>query len=191
MNNTIKELAKYPTLTINTLCDRPGIEELSGLDYAHVALLLGRNPKRVRAYGDLRLLWKLGTKSTFHVPESLWHHAGRQTWEKIERDTEKGVLDAKVLVCSMSTTEHQSAAVVPLRWGSPRVLVLPCGIKKVLGKDLKDECFRAARLWRYSFDPTMDLVLSFSEDESGFVVHSDTVNRAIAKLAPAIEVECI
>jgi predicted Rossmann fold nucleotide-binding protein DprA/Smf involved in DNA uptake len=68
--------------------------------------------------------------------------------DQIEKLTEEGVLAGEILVAGHDTPEYQRSAVVPLRWGSPRILCLDRGLFKVLGDDLRDEAFRAARLWR-------------------------------------------
>jgi DNA processing protein len=69
-------------------------------------------------------------------------------------------LASKVLVGGTNTDAYQRAAVVPLRWGAPRILVLDRGLFVALGSDLSEEPFRSARLWRYKFDPETDLVIS-------------------------------
>lgn len=69
-------------------------------------------------------------------------------------------MQSEILVTSATRPEYQRSAVVPLRWGSPRVLCLDRGVEATLGEDLTEEPFRAARLWRYQFDPKCDLVVS-------------------------------
>lgn len=83
-----------------------------------------------------------------------------QQLEEIEKFAEQIVLDGKILVCGVHNPAHQRAAVVPLRWGSPRIVVFSGGFKQHLGDDLKNEAFRAARLWRYAWDPLTDLAVS-------------------------------
>lgn len=80
--------------------------------------------------------------------------------EKIEKLSERGVLESKVLVTGVNRIAYQRAAVVPLRWGSPRILCLDRGIFPTLGESLTNEPFPAARLWRFKFDPHTDLVIS-------------------------------
>lgn len=87
----------------------------------------------------------------------------------IEKLAEEAVLDGGILVAGHDTPEYQRSAVVPLRWGSPRILCLDRGLFKVLGDDLRDEAFRAARLWRYQFDPHTDLVVSPFRPEADFI----------------------
>ncbi|MBI1755833.1 MAG: hypothetical protein HYR64_01840 [Fimbriimonas ginsengisoli] len=104
--------------------------------------------------------------------------------ELIERLVEEGVLAGEVLVCGHDTPEYQRAAVVPLRWGSPRILCLDRGLFRVLGENLRDEAFRAARLWRYEFDPSVDLVVSPFRPESDFIgVNNKQRDRLVASLA--------
>ncbi len=88
--------------------------------------------------------------------------------ERLERMAEEGVLASETLVSGHDTPEYQRTAIVPLRWGSPRVIVLDKGLFHALGENLTNEPFRAARLWRYQFDPMTDLaVSSLNPDSSG------------------------
>lgn len=133
-------------------------------------------------YGNQRLLEArtfavLGSRNT--LPADL---------ELIERLTEEGVLNGEVLVCGHDRPEYQRAAVVPLRWGSPRILCLDRGMLQVLGENLRDEAFRAARLWRYEFDPTTDLVVSPFRPEAAFVgVNNQIRDRLVGSLARRID----
>lgn len=102
----------------------------------------------------------------------------------IETLTEEGVLNGEVLVVGHDRPEYQRAAVVPLRWGAPRILCLDRGMFQVLGEDLKNEAFRAARLWRYEFDPSTDLVVSPFRPGAGFVgVNNQVRDRLVGCLA--------
>jgi DNA processing protein len=104
--------------------------------------------------------------------------------ELMEQYTEAGVLNSEVLVTGHDRPEYQRTAVVPLRWGSPRVLCLDRGMFNVLGEDLKNEAFRAARLWRYEFDPTTDLVVSPFRPDSDFVgVNNQVRDRLVGALS--------
>lgn len=106
------------------------------------------------AYGNLRLL----QSSSFTVLCS--RSPSPADLEAIERLAEQGVLDGKTLVGGTNTDAYQRAAVVPLRWGAPRILVLDRGLFCALGETLEEEPFRTARLWRYRFDPVSDLVVT-------------------------------
>lgn len=118
-----------------------------------------------------------------HTPDCL---------TQIELEAERAVLEGKVLVTGIHNAAHQRAAVVPLRWGSPRVLVLSGGFHYHLGPDLKDEPFRAARLWRFQFDARTDLVISRRAPDKlpTFALFNPTVDRLIeritARLVPGI-----
>jgi DNA processing protein len=133
-------------------------------------------------YGNARLLEArtfcvLGSRGT--LPADL---------DLIERLTEEGVLEGEVLVAGHDRLEYQRAAVVPLRWGSPRVLCLDRGLFNVLGDDLRDEAFRAARLWRYEFDPTTDLVISPFRPDSEFIgVNNKVRDRLVACLSRRLD----
>lgn len=108
--------------------------------------------------------------------------------ELIERLTEEAVLEGEVLVTGHDRPEYQRSAVVPLRWGSPRILCLDRGLFKVLGDDLRDEAFRAARLWRYEFDPTTDLVVSPFRPEADFIgINNKVRDRLVACLSRRLD----
>jgi predicted Rossmann fold nucleotide-binding protein DprA/Smf involved in DNA uptake len=114
-------------------------------------------------YGNTKLL----ESKTFCVLSS--RNSFPAELDLIEKLAEEAVLDGGILVAGHDTPEYQRAAVVPLRWGSPRILCLDRGMFNVLGEDLRDEAFRAARLWRYQFDPQTDLVVSPFRPEADFV----------------------
>ena len=80
--------------------------------------------------------------------------------DALEREAEYAVLRGQTVVSGYHNDAHQRQAIVPLRWGAPRVLVTYCGHIQAMGADYREELFRAARLWRYAFDPNTDLVLS-------------------------------
>jgi DNA processing protein len=88
-------------------------------------------------------------------------------------------------VCGVHNEAHQRAAVVPLRWGAPRIVVFSGGIRFHLGPELRDEPFRAGRLWRYQWDPRTDLAISRREPRKlpTFARHNPTVDRLIEGIA--------
>lgn len=103
----------------------------------------------------------------------------------IEQQAENHVLESRVLVCGIHNPAHQRAAVLPLRWGSPRILVMSGGFKYHLGEKLDQEPFRAARLWRYQFDPKTDLAISRRAPDKlpTFALHNPTIDRLITLIA--------
>lgn len=105
-------------------------------------------------YGNIPLL----DSPTFTVLSS--RNSSPEARLEMEKLTEAGVLNHEVLVTGHDTPEYRSAAIVPLRWGAPRILVLDNGMFHALGENLTQEPFQAARLWRYQFDPKADLVVS-------------------------------
>lgn len=111
-------------------------------------------PGFVFAYGNLEVL----RQRTFCIACS--RDVEPKVLEVVEQAVEEGVLRGEVLVTGANTDAYRRGAVVPLRWGSPRVLVLDRGLFRALGDSLTDEPFSVARLWRYNFDPTVDLVVS-------------------------------
>jgi predicted Rossmann fold nucleotide-binding protein DprA/Smf involved in DNA uptake len=133
-------------------------------------------------YGNQRLL----EGKTFSVLSS--RNARPADLEHIEQLTEEGVLNSEILVAGHDRPEYQRAAVVPLRWGAPRILCLDRGLFKVLGEDLRDEAFRAARLWRYQFDPQTDLVVSPFRPDADFVgVNNQVRDRLVGCLSRRLD----
>lgn len=134
-------------------------------------------------YGNLKLLdaetfCVLGSRGT--TPKGL---------EQIEQLAEDGVLAGEVVVAGHDRPEYQRAAIVPLRWGAPRILCLDRGMYDVLGRDLKSEAFRAARLWRYEFDPRTDLVISPFRPSAGYHgVNNQLRDRLVAGISRRIDI---
>jgi DNA processing protein len=59
----------------------------------------------------------------------------------------------------------------------------------VLGRDLKNEAFRAARLWRYEFDPRTDLVISPFRPSAGYHgVNNQLRDRLVAGISKRIDI---
>lgn len=139
-------------------------------------------PAKLWLYGNTRLL----DGNLAHVPLCLGPsiHSPNDLRE-IEREGERLVLAGKILVCGIHNPAHQRAAIVPLRWASPRILVLSGGFEYHLGKELKDEPFRTARLWRYQFDELVDLVISrrAPDRKPTFALHNSTVDRLIERIS--------
>lgn len=137
-------------------------------------------------YGNVRLL----DANTFCVLSS--RGSSEQALSLIEKLTEQGVLDAKVLVTGHDTPEYQRAAVVPLRWGAPRVLALDQGFFEAFGEDLKEEPFPAARLWRYEFDPTTDLAVTSIGPEQSYHRNANRMrDRLVATLSQSLDFVCV
>lgn len=132
-------------------------------------------------YGNVRLL----SAHLACIPDSFGPdiHSPHQR-DQLEAESEKIVLAGQVLVAGIHCAAHQRAAIVPLRWGAPRILILSGGFYHHLGPDLKDEPFRAARLWRYQFDAKTDLVISRRAPEKlpTFASHNPTVDRLIQQI---------
>ena len=101
--------------------------------------------------------------------------------DAISAEAMRFVLDSRVLVCGIQNLAHQRAAVVPLRWGAPRILVLSGGFKYHFGENLDQEPFRAARLWRHGWDPWTDLAISRRAPDKlpTFASNNPTVDRMI------------
>lgn len=139
-------------------------------------------PCRLWFYGNIRLLHGdlAYIPSTFGdwcpIPSDL---------DRIEREAEEIVLNGSILVCGVHNLAHRRAAIVPLRWASPRILVFSGGFRFHLGKDLQSEPFQAAQLWRYQWDPKTDLAVSLRHPSSKptYAYHNPTVDRLVAELA--------
>ncbi|RYG39500.1 hypothetical protein EON81_00675 [bacterium] len=139
-------------------------------------------PGALFLYGNLRLL----ESKTFSVLSS--RNARPAELDLIEKYAEEGVLGGEVLVTGHDRPEYQRSAIVPLRWGAPRILCLDRGLFRVLGEDLKDEAFRAARLWRYEFDPRTDLAVSPFRPDTDFIgVNNKVRDRLVASLSKRID----
>ena len=142
-------------------------------------------------FDDASGLWLLGNLKLFraklaHIEAACGpnSHTGAQL-DAIDAEAERLVLDSKVLVCGIHSRAHMRAAVVPVRWGSPRIVVMSGGFRYHLGEDLNEEPFKAARLWRYCWDPITDLAVSRRAPEKlpTYACHNPTVDRLIAKIA--------
>ncbi len=105
-------------------------------------------------YGNRRLL----SADTFCVLSS--RNSPPEALTEIELRTEEHVLRGKILVTGHDTEAYQRSAVTSLRWGSPRIVVLDSGFFQVMGDELRNELFPAARLWRYEFDAQTDLAIA-------------------------------
>ncbi len=158
-----------------------GVTVVTAADVHYPALLEEMDPDPpgvLFLYGNTKLLEAqtfciLASRNT--LPNDL---------ELMEQLTEQGVLNSEVLVTGHDRPEYQRTAVVPLRWGSPRILCLDRGMFNVLGEDLRNEAFRAARLWRYEFDPTTDLVVSPFRPDSDFAgVNNQVRDRLVGSLS--------
>jgi predicted Rossmann fold nucleotide-binding protein DprA/Smf involved in DNA uptake len=186
-----KLTAKAATsLGMRSLADTETLEKrLAGLGVTLVTAADAHYPARIEQmdpdppgvlflYGNTKLL----EAKTFCVLSS--RNSFPADLNEIEKLTEEAVLEGGILVAGHDTAEYQRSAVVPLRWGSPRILCLDRGLFKVLGDDLRDEAFRAARLWRYQFDPQTDLAVSPFRPESDFIgVNNKVRDRLVGSLS--------
>ncbi|MBL8061034.1 MAG: DNA-processing protein DprA [Chthonomonas sp.] len=129
---------------------------------------------------------KLLNSKTFAILSS--RKSSPSALDYAEKLAEEGVLAGEILVTGHGTPEYERAAVVPLRWGSPRIMCLDRGLFDSLGPELKDEPFRAARLWRYQFDRKTDLAISLAHPEKGFVAGANSRrDRLIAGLSKRLD----
>jgi hypothetical protein len=132
-------------------------------------------------YGNTRLLdAKLACVTAAlgapdHLPSDL---------DAIEREAERLVLAGNILVCGIHNPAHQRQAVVPLRWGAPRIVVFSGGFYHHLGPALDQEPFRVARLWRYEWDAATDLAISRRAPEKlpTYASHNPAVDGIIRRI---------
>lgn len=137
------------------------------------------------------------TTPTYHPASKLWLYGNVRLLRGIlatpemtgcfyddEQAAEKLVLDGFTLVVGIHNEWHRRMAILPLRSGSPRIVVFSGGIQYHLGDKLKDEPFRAARLWRYEWDARTDLAVSLRAPDKlpTFSVENSTVERLIQRL---------
>lgn len=108
--------------------------------------------------------------SPFFVPNLEWFK-GRDgnsfLWKKLdalEVEVEEAVLAGKVVVVNCAllgrdagmTSAITRVGCVPLRWGTPRLLLLRPDQARALSEDNAEELARSWKLWRYKFDPNTD-----------------------------------
>ena len=133
-------------------------------------------------YGNVRLL----RVNLAYVPDAFGpeRHCAQQL-ASIEAAAERIVFEHGILVCGIHNEAHRRASVVPLRWGAPRIVVFSGGFQFHLGELLRDEPFRAARLWRYQWDPQTDLAISRRAPDKlpTFASHNRTVDLMIERIA--------
>ncbi|MHB8636079.1 MAG: hypothetical protein ACYC96_06370 [Fimbriimonadaceae bacterium] len=135
-------------------------------------------------YGNVRLLE--AELASFEGAGGPPSQSGAELNE-LERQAEDLVLRGKILVTGIHNPAHMRVAVVPLRWGAPRIVVFSGGFHHHLGPDLDQEPFRTARLWRYRWDPQTDLAVSRRAPDKlpTYAQHNPTVDRLIARITKA------
>jgi DNA processing protein len=150
---------------------------------ARIQQFISAPPAFLFVYGNLAVL----KQKTFSVACS--RNPNDETLRNLEQAVEQGVLNGELLVTGANTHSYRRGAVVPLRWGSPRILVLDRGMFAALGDDLNEEPFRAARLWRYNFDPDVDLVLSPLRPDAKYLpAANQTRDELVFALSDRVEV---
>jgi len=105
--------------------------------------------------------------------------------QDVERDAEDLVFNGGILVGGIHNVCHMRASVIPLRWGSPRILVFSGGFRFHLGNELLEEPFLSASLWRSKWDARTDLVVSRRAPDKlpTFANYNPTVDRLIERIA--------
>jgi DNA processing protein len=183
-SSDFKELIREAE-AVQARLDPKGVSLVTAADAHYPRLIEALDPDPpgvLYMYGNMKLL----EARTFCVLSS--RGSTEEAHGVIDRRVEEAVLDGQVLVTGHDTPEYQRAAVVPLRWGAPRILVLDTGLFKTLGEDLKEEPFRTARLWRYQFDPRTDLVVSAVNPDRDYHPNSNRIrDRLVAGLALTLE----
>ncbi len=97
-------------------------------------------------YGNARLL----STNLAYIPQAcgLLSHTKAEL-EVIEKEAERLALEGRTIITGIHNPAHQRVAIVPLRWGAPRIVVMSGGFRYHLGENLDQEPFRTARLWRF------------------------------------------
>jgi len=191
---TVKAATAWATNTKQRIADAKSLEErLNPLGVSLVTAADAHFPRRIEQmdpdppgviflFGNMKLLEAdthcvLSSRGTSH-----------KGLEMIEKLAEERILAGKTLVSGHDTPEYQRSAIVPLRWGAPRILVLDRGLFKALGEELREEPFRAARLWRYQFDAKTDLAVSCLNPDSDYHPNSNKIrDRLIASLSNSLD----
>ncbi len=137
-------------------------------------------------YGNVRLLQKTLTHVSLACGQP---DRSPQELSAIEAEAEGLVLGSYVLVCGIHHDAHQRAAVVPLRWGCPRIIVFSGGFRYHLGEQLDEEPFPTARLWRDRWDAHTDLAISRRAPDRAptFARYNPTVDRLIQRIVAKLE----
>jgi len=170
------------------------LKKLDAYDIHIISAADANYPRRIEAmdpdppgvlflYGNSKLI----DADTFCVLSS--RKTSEEGLRTIDSLTEEMVLAGKVLVSGHDTPEYQRSAIVPLRWGAPRILVLDQGFFEVFGENLDEEPFRAARLWRYKFDPKTDLAVTWVNPEKSYHPNANKLrDRLVASLSHSIQI---
>lgn len=163
---------------------------------AHCLPILA-NPRRTAPYEEepgfcsQLSLWLFGPARALHAQLAFVPGCcGPGPWTPaelaaLEQEAESLVLSGHTLVCGIHHYAHKLVALVPLRWGAPRVVCFSGGFRRHLGPELNEEPYRAARLWRYSWDAKTDLAISRRAPDKlpTYAAHNPTVDRLIRGLA--------
>jgi len=169
------------TLTVEKRLSALGVTLISAAD-AHYPFLVEQMdsdpPGILFLYGNTKLL----EADTFCVLSS--RNSRPADLDLIEKLAEEGVLRSEVLVSGHDRPEYRRSAIVPLRWGSPRILCLDRGLYTALGPELQDDKMHESTLWREKFDPGTDLVVSPFRPDAGFVgVNNQVRDRLVGCLS--------
>ena len=169
------------TLTVEKKLSGLGVTLISSADAHYPSLVeeMDTDPPGILfLYGNTKLL----EANTFCVLSS--RNSRPADLDLIEKLAEEGVLKSEVLVSGNDRPEYKRSAIVPLRWGSPRILCLDRGLFTSLGPDLKHEKMHEAALWREQFDPSTDLVVSPFRPDAGFVgINNQVRDRLVGCLS--------
>ena len=139
-------------------------------------------PAGLWLYGNIRLL----DGPLAYVKRTIGALDSRPSeLDEIERETENLVLQSRILVCGVHNIPQMRSAIVPLRWGSPRIVVFSGGFKFHLGDDLVREPFLSATLWRERWVSRTDLAVSRRAPDKlpTFARYNPTVDRLIERIA--------
>lgn len=133
-------------------------------------------------YGNPRLL----KAKRAYVPKVCFGDENNpQDLIDIAMETNRLVFEGYVIVSGIHNRLHRQAALVPLRWGSPRILVISGGFTHFFGDNFEEEPFPLAKRWRDCWDPRVDLAVSAQDPDARpcLARNIPAVNRLVQKLA--------
>lgn len=137
--------------------------------------------RRFTLYGNLRLLLS-EAHWTPSMPSPNGNLITPQEQDDLEKRTEEAVLRGRIVTCGYHHEGWRRVAVVPLRWGSPRIVVLPGSLEACLGPDLLQEPFRAAHLWRYQWDCSTDLAITTRNGPNYRAMRQPAIDRLCRRI---------
>jgi|CXWL01.1.fsa_nt_gi hypothetical protein len=122
-----------------------------------------RAPMRLSYCGNFRLL----ESSRAAIPlASSRNSASATNTDVVKMLADQLVFVPMVIVCGIHTLAQVESALVALRWGCPRIMLLPGHLHLHLGSHLDEEPEQSFLQWRSHWDGSTDLALSLQTEDS-------------------------